>query len=134
MSIADEQYVSLVTYTKDGTPKPLPVWIVDLGTNDDGQRIAGFTTWKDSWKAKRIRNTPRVTLQPCDQRGNVTEGSEIVEGSATITQGAEFPLVQGLIKDKYGIWVSVIKAMNSMRALLKKGGQSDSAVLITLNS
>lgn len=28
MSIANEEYVSLVTYKSDGTPRPLPVWIV----------------------------------------------------------------------------------------------------------
>ena len=39
MSIANEEYVSLVTYKADGTPKALPVWIVDLGDN-----TVGFTT------------------------------------------------------------------------------------------
>jgi len=63
MSIADEQYVSLVTYKADGTAKPLPVWIVDLGDN-----TVGFTTWGESWKAKRVRANSAVTLQPCDQR------------------------------------------------------------------
>ena len=58
MSIAEEEYVSLVTYKSDGTPRPLPVWIVDLGEN-----TVGFTTFGDSWKCRRIRNNPSVTLQ-----------------------------------------------------------------------
>lgn len=127
MAISDEQYVSLVTYKADGTPKPLPVWIVDLGDN-----TAGFTTWGGSWKAKRIQNNPKVTLQPCDQRGNVTAGTETVEATARIGTPEEFARVQGLVKDKYGFWVTMVKMMNSIRAATGKGGQSDSAVIIDL--
>lgn len=128
MSIADEEYVSLVTYTKDGTPKPLPVWIVDLGDN-----TVAFTTWGESWKAKRVRNNPKVTLQPCDQRGNITEGSDIVEGTARMAGGAEYAKVASLVKDKYGFWVTAIKMMNKVRSALGKGGQSDSAMIIELS-
>ncbi len=127
MSIADEEYVSLVTYKSDGTPKPLPVWIVDLGDN-----TVGFTTWGESWKAKRVRNNPNVTLQPCDQRGNVVEGSAIVEGTARMATGHEYATVAALVKDKYGFWVTAVKTMNKVRSALGKGGQSDSAMIIEL--
>lgn len=127
MSITDEEYVSLVTYKADGTPKALPVWIVDLG---DG--TAGFTTWGESWKAKRIRNNPNVTLQPCDQQGNILEDTEIVEGTARIGTGDEFTKVRGFVKEKYGHWVTLIRMMNKVRSALGKGGQSDAAVIITL--
>lgn len=118
-----------MTYKSDGTPRPLPVWIVDLGDN-----TVGFTTYGDSWKCRRIHNNPKVALQPCDQRGNVTSGSEIVSGTARATQGAEFEKVAGLVKKKYGMWVSAIKMMNTVRSALGKGGQSTSAVIITLDS
>ena len=127
MSISNEEYVSLVTYKKDGTPKPTPVWIVDLG---DG--TAGFTTWGESWKAKRVRNNPDVTLQPCDQRGNITDGTDIVEATARIATPDEYKTVSKLVKEKYGMWVTVIKTMNSVRSALGKGGQSDSAIIIDL--
>ncbi|MGI9579008.1 MAG: pyridoxamine 5'-phosphate oxidase family protein [Microthrixaceae bacterium] len=64
MSIGDEKYVSLTTFTKDGRPKPTPVWIATLG----GGKI-GFTTQADSWKSKRMRNTPSVLVQASDMRG-----------------------------------------------------------------
>jgi len=127
MAITDEEYVSLVTYTQDGRPKPLPVWIVDLGDN-----TAGFTTHSGSWKVKRIGNNPNVTLQACDQRGNVTEGAPIVEATARVGTAAEFATVSRLVKEKYGLWVTVVKAMNSVRSLLGKGGQSDTAIVIEL--
>lgn len=127
MSIADEQYVSLVTYKADGTAKPLPVWIVDLGDN-----TVGFTTWGESWKAKRVRANSAVTLQPCDQRGNVREGSDIVEGTARMGTAEDYAKVAPLVKAKYGIWVTLVGVMNSARSLFGKGGQSDSAMIIEL--
>lgn len=133
MGIADEQYVNLITYTKDGREKPSPVWIVDLGTNENGQSQVGFTTSGDSWKARRIGNTPAVTLQPCDQRGNVTEGSQVVSGTAEMATGPRFEEVQAKVKAKYGIWVTLISAMNRVRQVLGKGGPSHSAVIITLS-
>ncbi len=129
MGIADEEYVSLVTYKADGTAKPLPVWIVDLGDN-----TVGFTTWGESWKAKRVRANPKVTLQPCDQRGNVTEGSDIVEGTAHMGSPEEFATVSSLVNAKYGKWVTVVRMMNSVRLAFGKGGQSNSAMIITLDA
>ncbi len=57
--IADEKYVALTTYKKDGSTKSLPVWIADFG---GGQ--VGFTTSSSSYKVKRINNDSRVILQP----------------------------------------------------------------------
>lgn len=128
MAITDEQYVSLTTYRKNGEAKETPVWIVDLG---DGK--AGFTTQGTSWKCKRIRNDDRVLLQPCDQRGNITAGSEIVSGTATLETGAGFDRVRAKVKEKYGFMVTVIITMNKVRGLMGKGGDSDTAVVITLD-
>ena len=128
MSIADEKYVSLVTYRKNGEPKPAPVWIVEL---PDGR--VGFTTHGDSWKCKRIRNDDRVTLQPCDQRGNITAGSDVVSGRADLATGTDFDTVRALVKKKYGFMVTVIIAVNKIRGLFGKGGDSDTAVIITLD-
>lgn len=133
MGIADEKYVNLVTYTKDGREKPCPVWIADLGTNDAGRPQVGFTTYGGSWKAKRIRNTPAVTLQPCDSRGQVTEGTEAVSATAVVETGPQYDVVQAKIKEKYGIWVTLIGVMNKFRKALGKGGPSTSAVIITLD-
>ncbi len=55
-SIAAEKYVSLTTFKKDGTPRPAPVWISDLG---DG--TMGFTTASSSWKVKRLSSCSRAT-------------------------------------------------------------------------
>ena len=128
MSLADEKYLSLTTYRKNGEGKALPVWVVDLG---DG--TMGFTTHGESWKCKRIRNDSRVTVQPCDQRGNVTAGTDVVSGTAMLATGAEFDRTRTKIKAKYGFMVTMVIAMNKMRGMLGKGGDSDTAVIITLD-
>ena len=129
LRISEEKYVSLTTFTKSGAPKPLPVWIAGL---PDGR--IGFTTSPESWKAKRVRNTPNVTLQPCDQRGKVADGAIEVTGTAEVVDGAQFTDVQRLIKAKYGMWVTVISAMNAVRGVFKREEtQSSAAIIITLD-
>lgn len=129
MSITEEKYVSLTTYRKNGEAKETPVWIVDLG---DGK--AGFTTQGTSWKCKRIRNDERVLLQPCDQRGNITPGTEVVSGTAELHTGPEFERVRAGVKKKYGFMVNLIIIANTIGGLFGKGGDSDTAVVITLTS
>lgn len=126
-AIASEQFVSLTTFTKDGRPKPAPVWIVDLGGGE-----AGFTTGSDSWKVKRITNTPGVTLQACDQRGKVTEGAPVVEATARLGTPAEFDRISGLVKDKYGFMVKIIRTIGVIRKLVKRVESSNAAIVLTV--
>lgn len=60
-----EKYLLLTTFTKDGTPKPTPVWGVP-----DGDKLLIITD-DGSWKTRRIKNTPRVTIQKCGVLGKV---------------------------------------------------------------
>lgn len=62
--IAKSEYILLTTFTKDGRAKPTAVW-----APPDGDRLLVITQEK-SWKVKRIRNTPRVTIAKCDRSGN----------------------------------------------------------------
>lgn len=55
--VANSKYILLTTFTKDGRPKPTPIWGVP-----DGDKLLVITD-DGSWKTKRIRNTPRVTIQ-----------------------------------------------------------------------
>ena len=128
VSIAEEKFVSLTTYRKSGEGKAAPVWIVDLGDS-----TIGFTTHGDAWKCKRIRNDNRVTLQPCDQRGNVTAGTEVVSGTAVLAAGAGFDRVRTKIKGKYGFTVTMMIVLNKVRGLVGGAGDSNMAVIITLD-
>lgn len=128
MSVANEKFLSLTTYRMDGSAKELPVWIVDL---EDG--TMGFTTNGDTYKCRRIRNNNKITLQPCNQRGAVTAGTEVVSGTAVLAQGADFDRVRSAIKKKYGFMANVIVVVNKIGGLFGKRRDSDTAVIITLD-
>jgi PPOX class probable F420-dependent enzyme len=55
--VANAKYLLLTTFTKDGRPKPTAVWGVP-----EGDKLVIITD-DGSWKTKRIKNTPRVTIQ-----------------------------------------------------------------------
>ncbi|MEO8814561.1 MAG: PPOX class F420-dependent oxidoreductase [Mycobacterium sp.] len=76
-----EKYLLLTTFTKDGTPKSTPVW----GAPDGDQLL--IITDDGSWKTKRIRNTPRVTIQKCGVLGKPT--GEPVEAIARVLPKSE---------------------------------------------
>ena len=127
MALHDEKYLSFTTFKSDGTPKPTPVWIADLG---DG--TMGFTTGEDSWKVKRLRNNPNVVLQPCNMKGEITEGTQSVQATAVaIVGGPELARARSAIDAKYGFATTLIKAFNKLRTLIGKGATSDTAIIIT---
>ena len=129
MSLADEKYALVVTFTRDGTPKPTAIWPVDAG---DGR--IGFVTTDDTWKVKRLRNTSRVTIQPSNSRGVVSEGTSPVEGTGEIVYGAEFEAVKRAVHDKYGWQMTAISMFGRLRdRFSKKPSGDDCAVIITLD-
>ena len=128
MTISDEKYVASTTYRKSGAAVPTPTWICAL----DGSRV-GFWTSSASGKYKRLRNNPRITLQPSDARGRLKAGSPSVEGTAElVTSGADFDAIQSRIRAKYGAMVSVTRFLNTLGHLGKKFPYGDVGVVITV--
>jgi PPOX class probable F420-dependent enzyme len=105
--VIKSKYLLLTTFTKDGRPKPTPIW-----TAVDGDRLLVITEG-DSWKVKRIRNTPRVTMATCTMRGRPT--SEAVEGTATILDKSETGAVYDAIGKRYGIVGMVFNFFSKLR-------------------
>ena len=93
--LAKAQYILLTTFTKDGRPKPTPIWAAV-----DGDRLLVITVG-DSWKVKRIRNTPRVTIAPCDRRGN--SKGEAVEATAALLDKSANSATYDAISKRYGL-------------------------------
>ncbi|MCK8644282.1 PPOX class F420-dependent oxidoreductase [Mycobacterium colombiense] len=117
--LANAQYILLTTFTKDGKPKPTPIWAaVDKQRGDRLLVITG----ENSWKVKRIRNTPRVTLATCTMNGRPT--SEAVEGTAALLDKSETAAVYDAIGKRYGI---VGKAFNFFSKL--RGGMENNVGL-----
>src|ERR1700757_1359757 len=105
--LAKAQYILLTTFTKDGKPKPVPIWAAA-----DGERLLVITEG-DSWKVKRIRNTSRVTLATCTMRGRPT--SEAVEGTAAILDKSQTGAVYDAIGSRYGIVGKVFNFFSKRR-------------------
>ena len=105
--LAKSQYILLTTFTKDGRPKPVPIWAAA-----DGDRLLVITEAK-SWKVKRIRNTPRVTLATCTMGGRPT--SEAVEGTAAILDKSQTAAVYDAIGRRYGIVGKVFNFVSKLR-------------------
>jgi PPOX class probable F420-dependent enzyme len=110
--LAKAQYILLTTFTKDGRPKPVPIWAAV-----DGDRLVVITQ-STSWKVKRIRNTPRVELAICDMRGNPK--SDAVEGTAAILDQSQTGAVYGAIGKRYGIIGKVFNAFSKLRGGMEK--------------
>jgi uncharacterized protein len=105
--VAKAQYVLLTTFTKDGRPKPTPIWAAL-----DGDRLLVISGAK-SWKVKRIRNTSRVTLAICDMRGRPK--SEAIEATAAILDTSQTGAVYDAIGQRYGLVGRVFNIFSKLR-------------------
>jgi uncharacterized protein len=109
--VAKSQYILLTTFTKDGRPKPTTIWAAP-----DGDRLVVITEEK-SWKVKRIRNTPRVTVAACDMRGNPK--SEAVEATAAILDKSANGATYDAIGKRYGLIGKTFNAFSKLRGGMK---------------
>ena len=105
--LASGKYLSLTTFKKDGTSVATPVWVAR-----DGNQLVVITD-ATSGKAKRIRNSGRVVLAPCDMRGKVTGPS--VDGIARLTDSAQTDYIAAQIKRKYGLAYTAIGLLEKLR-------------------
>jgi uncharacterized protein len=79
---SESEYAVLVTFRRDGTPVPTPVWFALV---DDRHFVAG--TDERTAKVRRIRNDPRVRVFPSDPRGKPL--GPAVEGTARVLDGVD---------------------------------------------
>jgi PPOX class probable F420-dependent enzyme len=106
------KYVSLTTFTKDGRSKPTPIWIAP-----DGDRALVITE-KNSWKAQRIPNTPRLAPAPSDMTGHAK--GEAVEAVATILDPSQTEKVYQAIGERYGLIGHVFNLFSKLRGGTKR--------------
>ena len=122
-AIADARYVSLVTFRKDGTGVPTPLWAAE----SEGRLL--IWTNRDSWKVKRIRNNPAVTVTPCDVRGLVNDKSAEISGTATLIEDeAGLKGLRKVMQGKYG-WQFFLT--DSFGALFRLGKRPHTGIEVT---
>ncbi|NGX07648.1 PPOX class F420-dependent oxidoreductase [Mycobacteroides franklinii] len=108
-TVAIGRYVLLTTFTKDGVPKSTPMWFVT-----EGDELL-MTTGGDSWKIKRIRRSPRVTVAVCTQRGRVI--SPTADGTAAVVEDpASVERIRATVLKRYGLFGRIAWALNSRRS------------------
>ncbi|SCK42249.1 hypothetical protein H181DRAFT_03684 [Streptomyces sp. WMMB 714] len=122
--IAGSRYVSLTTFKRDGTAVPTPVWAVE----DEGELLVW--TRDDSGKVKRIRNSGRVTVTPCDVRGRTVQDAPVAEGSARLmTEAGGLKRVRRAMARKYG-WQ--FRLTDTGGALVRLGKRPHVGIAVTL--
>ncbi len=94
-SLEGQKYMSLVTYRRDGTKVPTPVWFV-IG---DGNVYVW--TIRTSGKVKRIRHNPNVACAPCKFRGDPL--GPYFEGVASFSEDDSSKALKDKFRSKYGL-------------------------------
>ena len=121
--LGDEQYLSLTTFRKSGERVSTPMWVVR-----DGDALVMFTP-EESAKVKRLRNSPRVELRPCNQVGRVKDGVDPVTGMAEVlTDEDSLERATGMIRRKYGFAYRIVMGIER---LIKFGSQKRVTLRIT---
>jgi len=105
----------LTTFRLDGTPVSTPVWVVKLD-----EATVGFWTSSGSGKAKRLAHTTRVTVQPCDARGRVKQGSAAVDATARMVDGEELEEIRKRVIAKYGFATKITKALGTLGGIVRR--------------
>jgi len=118
--LANERYVSITTFRRDGTPASTPVWVV----SDDPHRLL-IATGPDTWKVRRIKRNPHVRVAGCSPGGAVH--GDTVDGIAHLVD--EESLVRSLQHEKYGWQMRIIESLNALVRWVGQG-KDEQAVFI----
>jgi PPOX class probable F420-dependent enzyme len=118
--LADERYVSLTTFKRDGTPISTPVWVA----GDDHRLLV--LTGADSWKVKRIRRDHHVRVAPCNGFGKVR--GETIDARAEIVE--ETQLVEELEERKYRWQKHLAQAITATTRWIRRRPTPEAVMLV----
>jgi hypothetical protein len=122
--LANETYINLETFRKDGTTVKTPVWAAPL----DGKLVV-FCDAK-SYKVKRIRNNPKLRAAPCSATG-VVRGDWIDGTGRAIDDAAYIDRIESALEAKYGL---LMKISSFFKRVFGGGRKGRSYLEITLES
>jgi PPOX class probable F420-dependent enzyme len=107
---ANQKYLNLETFRKNGQSLKTPVWFVQEGEKLYVRTIA------NSGKVKRLRNHGRVNIMPCGQEGEPL-GTWVPAQARETTEAALAAHVRELLVAKYGDLVAYFEAQNKAKGL-----------------
>lgn len=112
----EQPTISLATFRKSGEEVRTPVWPIVI---DGSFWVISF---RDSWKARRLRNNPKLRFAPCDSSGRKILG-DWAEGRAELSEAPErLEWLVGELKRKYG-WRYVLIVQVLYPLLRRRGAQ-----------
>ena len=113
LPFADERYISIETFKRDGSGVKTPVWAAPL----DGALFV--MSAGDAYKVKRLRRDPRVRVAACDVRGTVR--GEWREGKGRIVlDPAEVTRAHGALRKKYGWQMAITNLFATIAGRVRK--------------
>jgi PPOX class probable F420-dependent enzyme len=119
------KYLSLTSFKRDGSAVATPVWFVV----EDGRVLVN--TDPQSFKAKRIRHNPAVTIAPCSASGRLR--GESMPAQAELLPAGELERVEQLIARKYRfdriLVLPIYRAVQRLRGV--RAGSAEVAIAIT---
>jgi uncharacterized protein len=104
-SLQGQKYINLETFRKNGQGVRTPVWFAGEPNEGVPEKLYVYST-ADSGKAKRIRNSPRVRVAPCDVRGKLL--GEWIDARAEVVTGEEAEHGMKLLNEKYFPWRQIL--------------------------
>jgi uncharacterized protein len=93
--LADEQYINLETFKRDGNGVKTPVWAAPL----DGKLVV--MTAGDAFKVKRLRRDAHARVAACDFRGNV-RGPWLEATGRILEREEDIGRAHSALRNKYG--------------------------------
>ena len=118
------KYLSLTSFRRDGTAVATPVWFVEAGGRLLVETDAG------SYKVRRIRRDPRVTIAPCTATGRL-RGTP-VPAWAELLPDTEVARVERLMARKYRADLLFIKPFRALQRALHRSRPRDIPVILEL--
>lgn len=118
------KYLSLTSFRRDGTGVATPVWFVP----ENGRLLV--VTDADSYKVKRIRRNPEVTIAPCAARGRLL--ATPLPARAELLPETEIRRVEPLFRSKYRIDTAILKPVRTVSSLLHIGRPRGQSVVLAI--
>lgn len=118
------KYLLLTSFRRDGSGVATPVWFVE----ENGRLLV--QTDAGSYKVRRIRRDPRVTVALCTATGRL-RGTP-VPAWAELLPDAEVARLDRLMAHKYRIDLLVIKPIRTLQAALRRGSARGTPVVLQI--
>ena len=115
------KYLSLTSFRRDGGGVATPVWFVEA----DGRLLV--ETDAGSYKVRRIRRDPRVTIAPCTATGRLRSTPR--PAWAELLPDTEVARVDQLMGRKYRVDLLFIRPLRKMQAALHRQPRGTPVVL-----